>query len=72
MNQVIYSVAHSDGRWTVRFSGRRFDEFQSKQEAIETALEWARNAPQRQNILVNVSLEHEDGRTDLLDPRLPA
>jgi hypothetical protein len=68
MNQVTYAVMHVDGSWILGFGGRRFEQFASKQEELSKALQWARNAPQRQNIMLRVSLEHEDGRTDFLEP----
>lgn len=68
MNQIAYAVTRKDGAWTIRFGGRYFDQFQSKQQALSRAIEWARNAPQRQDLLISVALEHENGSTDIIDP----
>jgi hypothetical protein len=54
-------VAQRDGGWTLRFSGRSFDQFASQEQAIERALEWARNAG-KQGQRVSVLLEGGDGR----------
>ncbi len=54
--------------WTIRFGGRRFDQFPPEDQAVAKAREWARQAPQPSGILIRVALEHEDGRTEILDP----
>ncbi len=70
MNQVAYAVTCKDGAWTIRFGGRYFDQFPSEDQAIAKALEWAGQAPQRQGIMIQVALQHEDGSTEILDQKL--
>jgi hypothetical protein len=53
-------VAQREEGWTLRFSGRSFDRFASQEEAVERALEWARNAG-KQGQRVSVLLEGGDG-----------
>ena len=68
MHQLAYAVGRKDGAWTISFGGRTFDRFASKTEAVSRALQWAREAPRRESIVIKVALEDEDGRTDIIDP----
>ena len=68
MNQLAYAVTRKDGAWTIRFSGRYFDQFPTEEAALAKAIEWARAAPRREAIMIKVALEHEDGRTEIVDP----
>lgn len=66
--QPCIVVAHQEDGWTLRFSGRSFDRFTSQEEAVDRALEWARNAG-KQGQRVSVLLEGGDGqRTPLWPP----
>lgn len=58
--QACIVVAQREDGWTLRFSGRSFDDFSSQEEAVERALEWARNA-EKQGQRVSVLLEGGDG-----------
>jgi hypothetical protein len=60
--QDLIIILQRDGRWTLRFGGDSFDEFSSQDEAIERAIEWARNA-EKQGHRVSVLLEGNDGQT---------
>jgi hypothetical protein len=66
-DQPCIVVAHREEGWTLRFSGRSFDRFASQEEAVEKALEWARNAA-KQGQSVSVLLEDGDGRETPLWP----
>jgi hypothetical protein len=59
--QPCIVVAQRNGQWTLRFSGRSFDQFGSQDEALARAIEWARNA-EKQGHRVAVLLEDCDGR----------
>jgi hypothetical protein len=68
VNQVEYIVTQKDGAWTIRFSGRHFDRFETEKQALEKAFEWARNA-RRQGHSVPVLLEREAGRAEPVEMR---
>ncbi|HEX2257130.1 MAG TPA: hypothetical protein VHG92_10620 [Afifellaceae bacterium] len=67
-DQPCIVVAQREDGWTLYFSGRTFDRFASQEQAIDRALEWARNA-EKQGQRVSVLLEGGDGqRTPVWPP----
>jgi hypothetical protein len=55
-------VAQNGRGWTIRLSGREFDRFRRKNDAIGTALRWASNAG-KQGHQVTVVLQGDGGTT---------
>jgi hypothetical protein len=57
-----YIVARNKAVWTIRFNGRDYDSFNCEEDAMQTALQWALNAP-KQGHRVNVLRERHGGAT---------